>query len=1289
MKFSMLPKSFLRLTIVINILFFNCLSVISQEIFQLPITWIEPTKYEFSDEIFEIPTIQNQDLDQGKPVFYWKKTVKTRSGFVKLVNFVSTPASKKEVEYLAKISFNVPSELIFDAKITSARNENFAVVYCVPFVLKDGIIQKATSLEITIEESETKEVSVEKGFVTNSVLQQGSGTWYKISVARDGIYKIDKSFLESCGISINGLNPNSINIFGNGDGRLPELNATKRTDDLAKNAIYIEGDADGVFNDNDYILFYGWGPNRWSVSTATSFSQDKNVYSDVSCYYINVNSSDTPLRIQSINSTSLPSTQTIVSYSYFDSHENDLVNLAKGGQRWYGELFDVELEKTFNFSIPSIDVNSPLKISATIASNSRFTSGTSLEYSVNGTTLLTDVLPSTSEGYALSARSFQLANPPTTVPLKITVIRNSPTTLTYLDRIIINGRRMLNLSSSQFNFRDLNSVGAGNIGNFQLTGFSSSGFVWNVTNRHAPSIVLGNLSGTTYSFRLPTDSLREFVASNGQTFYTPDRLGVVVSQNLHGLPQADYLIVTHNDFTSQANRLADLHRANGMLVHVVTTEQVYNEYSSGTPDPTAIRMFAKMFYDRGNLNPSTKPKYLLLFGDGTYDPKNRLSNNNNYVITYQMENGENMINAIVTDDYFGMLDDQESISPSDMLDLGIGRLLVSDNTMAKQQVDKIEHYLKNGSSLFNSTTTNCACDATGYSSTFGDWRLNYVQIADDDNGLFVLGDNEPQYNYTKLNHPEMNCDKIYCDAYTQISSAGGERYPEVNAAITNRVERGALVMNYVGHGGELGLANERILTIPEIQSWKNIDKMNLFVSATCEFTRFDDPARVSAGEWGTLNPYGGSIVMMTTTRPIYISVNTLIGEQFFKNVFQRDAQKQPKTFGEIIRLTKNAAGGSDNKRCFTLIGDPALQIALPKMKVITDSVNGLNPSIEIDTIRALSKMTIKGHIEDWNGNDLTSFNGVVYPTIFDKIKMQKTLGQDPNTPIISFETQRNIVYKGKATVTNGHFEFSFVVPKDINFTYGPGKISYYANNENIDAQGYDNQFVIGGLDSTSIADDKGPTIELFFNDQKFVSGGITDKTPILIANLFDENGINTVGNGIGHDITAILDDNTANPIVLNEYYVANLDSYQSGKVRYVFPPVANGTHKLTLKAWDVNNNSSQASLNFVVQEKVNFSLAHVLNYPNPFTTHTEFFFEHNQVRTELEAQIQVFTVSGKLIKTINQVVKSEGYRSEGIVWDGKDDFGDQLAKGVYVYLLRVKNPSGESSEKVEKLVILK
>ncbi|MFM7661493.1 MAG: type IX secretion system sortase PorU [Bacteroidota bacterium] len=1259
-------------------------NLLSQKIIRLEIPHEDPKPYSFEGREILVPSIKNQTINDREPSFFWKEKINSAKN-LKLISFRTEEASKQEIIYLNEFIPNISEEPQILHQVTRVRNDYFTVVDVKPYFKKNNEFLKIVSLEFELEEliEDSYITNNEKDFVDNSVLKEGSGVWFKIAVDRDGIFKIDKDFLESCGINTSNLNPNFINIYGNGEGMLPEKNSLPRIDDLAKNAIFIKGESDGIFNSDDYILFYGWGPHKWNLKNGTEFLRATNVYSDLSYYFINIDPNNTPSRIQNLPEVSEPAELSVSSYDFRDIYENDLVNLVGGGKRWYGELFDVELERVFNFSIPNIDTF-PIKISSSLAVNGP---GNSQTFSVNGSPIFNSNIIYQGD-YTRIETNFTFESEVPNIPLKLTVSRSNPSILTYLDRLTLNARRKLTFYGTQLNFRNILQIQPNAISEYNISNFPSLGFVWDLSDRNAPKKVTGNIENNTFKFKA-NSSYIEYVASNGSSFYTPEKIGSVSYQNLHGLEQVEFLIVTHPSFIGQANRLADLHRAEGTTTHVVTTEQVYNEFSSGAQDAVAIRMLAKMFHDRSLTNPSSDLKYLLLFGDGTYDPKNRLANNNNMIVTYQADNSENYISCYVSDDFFGMLDDNEAFSSIDLLDIGIGRILASDLTQAQQQVDKIEHYLKNGSQLFNSNNTSC-CLESNVNSTFGDWKLKYVQIADDEeNNYFIVNDTENQCEEVLSNNFEMNCDKLYLDAFPQQTTAGGQRYPDVYNAITDRIQRGALLVNYVGHGGEVGLAEERVVTIPQINSWSNINALTLFVSATCEFTKYDDPKRVSAGEWVSLNPYGGAIALMTTTRAVYFSVNSSVGSALFENVFDRNSDNSPLTFGEIMMRTKNDALQSDNKRSFTLIGDPALKISLPKILIKTDSINGVNPMIEIDTLNALSKVRVKGHIEDHLGVIQTNFNGILIPSIFDKVKTMKTLGQDSESQEIEFELQRNVVYKGKTSITNGYFDFSFVVPKDIALNIGKGKISYYAFNSATDAFGFDTNFRIGGINPNGLVDNEGPELELYLNDENFISGSVTDETPVLIIKAFDENGINTVGNGIGHDITAIIDDKTADPIVLNDFYTGDLDSYQSGQIRYQMSLLEPGLHTLEVKAWDVNNNSSTVKCEFMVYEKENPILSHVYNYPNPFTTSTEFMFEHNQSCSSLDVQIQIFAISGKLVKTINESVSTVGFRNQGIMWDGRDDYGDQLGKGVYIYSLKVKNPDGQVAEKTEKLVLLK
>ena len=1240
----------------------------------------------FEGMTFSNASIYFQHLEEVAP--------KTNASF-ELLGIQTVPAHDKEIEFLKKEAFHITETPEWNGTVVNGGGKRYLVISMVPFIRKNNAIHRITSFSVKQSTIPFVQNYQEKSFAAESVLRPGSGSWYKIAVTQDGLYKIDRQFLASIGINTSNLNPQHIHIYGNGEGLLPERNDIPRIDDLAMNAIYIEGESDGVFNDNDYILFYAKGPHRWDVAnTSGHFVNIRNLYSDQSCYFININPNVAPLRVQSQPSSTAPATHNVSSYSYRSVHENDFTNPSKSGQRWYGEEFDVELSRTFNFPIPNPVPNAPSMAVISMGSNSPSSSSGNLLFTINGALHSTVPVPSNSNYYARTTQTLNFSNSNATISVKIDFQRNIPSVTAHLDKIEINSRRQLYFTGSQFSFRDLESVGAGNISDFTIQNFPANGFVWDVTNKNIPHLVSGQTSGSSFSFRMPTDNLTEYVASNNQQFFTPSFVEKVNNQNLHALEQVDYLIITPPGFISHANRLADLHRSNnGLTVHVINVNEIYNEFSSGAMDAGAIRRFVKMFYDRST-SQTDAPKYVCLFGDGSYDPKNRVSGNNNYIPTYQLIGSqftENPQFNIVADDFFAILDDNEGMSSGVLPDVGVGRLLVSDNQMAKEQINKIEHYMKGGSNFYIDNNVNCIDGVS--TSSFGDWRTKNVNVADLED-WFINTDLEPIYQYTKTNHPEMNTDKLYLDAYQLESTVAGNRSPALNEALMNSFYSGSLVINYVGHGSELQLSDARILTTATIQDLKNSDRLPVFVSATCEFTRFDNPELVSAGEWMSINPVGGAIAMMTTTRTVGYSINSDIVSSFFRNVFQRNANHSPRTFGEIIMQTKiGTSSSSTDKMAFTLIGDPALKIALPQYKIVIDSINGVNPQLATDTIQALSKVKVKAHIEDFQGNVLTNFNGVATPSLYDKPKQLKTLGQKPgpssnHANVNDFELQKNIIYRGQSTVTNGHFSFEFIVPKDINYSYGNGKFSLYADNKNVDAAGEEQRIIVGGVNPQGLDDDIGPEINMFLNNENFVNGGITDEVPFLIAKLKDENGINTVGNGIGHDITIVIDEKTSNPIVLNEYFKNDLDSYQSGELRYQLTKLAPGRHTLTLKVWDVNNNSSQETIEFIVQEKSELSLDHVLNYPNPFTTNTEFYFEHNQCCTELEAQIQIFTVSGRLVKTINKSIYTQGYRSEGIHWDGKDDFGDDLARGVYVYRLKVRTPNGEIAEKLEKLVLL-
>ncbi|MEZ4922025.1 MAG: type IX secretion system sortase PorU [Crocinitomicaceae bacterium] len=1197
----------------------------------------------------------------------------------------------KEVElpsYYDKKALSKNIDLSIDFSIS--RSQNFITATYHPIILQNGIPKLIEKLTVLVSYEANEMIGHDRAatFASSSVLS--GGDWYKIGVDRSGVFKIDYSFLNSIGVNVSGLNPNHINIYGNHFPEMPIYNYQYRPDDLLKNAIYISGDGDNSFDASDYILFYASGPDV-VIPNTYDFQVEKNHLDSLSYYFIHISSADTPKRIGSVNNSVNTVTHSVSSFNDYYLHENNDENLLKSGEKWFGEFFDIELTKSFSVPLTDLNTASPIQMKTVLASEVKSGTG-SLQVMVNGVQQ-DNISCSTFSGSLtvamLNNSTVNFTSSTGSLSVTLNFNRSSPASTAWLDYMLFNYERNATLASDQILIRDIPSVGIGNVVQYSVASSSAASQFWEVTDPSNAAKINGSLAGSNYTFSLDADSLRSIVAFNTNQAYTPLFLKKISNQNLHALSQVEYVIVAHESLIEQANRLADLHRAHGMSVHVADIQQVYNEFSGGMADPIAIRWFVKMFYDRAAGDPNLMPKYLCLFGDGSYDPLNRIEGNNYLLPTYQSPGGGSNVNyseSFTSDDFFGILDDSEQMLPSDMIDVGVGRIPVSDLANAKQVVDKIEHYMNFGSYLY-SNVPSVQTDENGYASTFGDWRNKLVLMADDENSGTFVTDCEELSDSTEELYPEMNVVKIYLDAYKQLITSGGQRYPEVVEAVNQNITRGALVFNYVGHGGETGLTLERAVTYAMIENWVNVNNMCVFISATCEFSRFDDMERESAGERTLTSPYGGAVGLLTTTRLVYISLNSELVRKLYTVLFAEE-NGEPLALGEIIRRTKNITSNTNNKRNFTLLGDPALKLGKPDPLIVTDSVNGVSITATNDTLKALSKVTISGHVGDAGGNLMSSYNGIVYPTVYDKKKIKKTLGQDLQSPVLSFDTQTNIIYKGKATVTNGYFKFSFVVPKDIDYSIGKGKISYYSHDSNSNNYGYDTTILVGGVDPNGIVDNVGPDITLYMNDPNFANGGLTDESPLFIAEVVDENGINTTGNGIGHDITLIVDGNTSDPIILNNYYEADLDTYQSGKVTYQFNGLEPGPHSLVFKVWDVNNNSAEATLDFVVVEEQDIGISHLLNYPNPFTTNTDFFFEHNQISTSMDVKIEIFTVSGKLVKTIIENVNTSGFRSEGINWNGRDDYGDKLARGVYVYKLSIETAEGKRAHALEKLVIL-
>lgn len=1120
--------------------------------------------------------------------------------------------------------------------------------------------------------------SAQRVYADHSVL--ASGNWYKIKVKTAGVYRIDIPFLNSLGINTGSLASNSIRIFGNGGWMLPEAASGFRYDDLFENAIQVVDGGDGILNGSDYILFYAPAPDRWiKDSVNKSFRHQKHLYSEESFYYITIGGAGKRVA----DAANAPASNlTITSFDDLYFHELDTFNLLSSGREWYGEEFTdapgKTLSRNFSLSLPGI-AGQPATlrthcIARSFGSSSRFT------VRVNNDPLIeADILPVQNGPYDLYARenissaNFVPAQDNLTINFQYTP--GSFGSQGWLNWFELLARRSLSMNgANQLHFRDWNSVGAGNSGEFIISSATSTTQVWDITNPLEPVRMNTTLNGANIHFVNSCDQLREYIAFNNAGYLVPEAVGRVPNQDLHAAVQTDMLLITHPDLLAQANVLANYHQQRDNLhTTVVTTEQVYNEFSSGTPDPAAIRDYAKMFYDRSGGDSTKRPKYLLLFGDASFDYKNRITNNTNLVPAWESPVSLDPLSTYTSDDFFGFLDDGDDINGNGtyLLDIGIGRIPAANEREAKAIVDKILNYHS--------------------AAALGLWRNELTFVADDEDNNLHLQDAEIITSAASSTNPIFNNDKIYLDLYRQQSGPGGARYPEVNQAISNSIFNGTLIWNYTGHGGYRRLAEEVVLDQDIINTFNNANRLPLFVTATCDFAPYDNPLISSIGENLLLREKTGAIALMTTTRLVFAFSNRVMNENYLRAALQRDADGRYPSLGEAVRRAKNTTytffGDVINNRKFTLLGDPALTLAYPIYRVSATAINNVPISATPDTLKALSQYSISGVVQDLDGNVMTDFNGTVYSTVFDKAQTVNTLGNDPGSAVTPVQVQKNIVFKGKAKVTNGAFTINFIVPKDINYQFGNGKISFYADNGSVDGHGAHTDIVIGGS-GNGVADNEGPDIKAYLNDESFVNGGITHNRPILLVKLADSSGINVMGTGIGHDLVAIMDNDPEKQFVLNEFYESEIDNFRRGMVRFQMPELEEGWHTLTIKAWDAANNSGEKTIEFRVVRNDRLSIDHVLNYPNPFTTSTTFWFDHNRAGEELRVSVEIYTITGKLVKTIRQTIFSTGNRSSEVQWNGRDDYGNRLGRGVYIYRLKVQAADGKSAEKLEKLYIL-
>ncbi len=1096
------------------------------------------------------------------------------------------------------------------------------------------------------------------------------GVWYKLAILKKGVYQLDRDYLNSIGVNTNQLDPKNIKIYSTGAGGMIPQSLSVPRPELKQNRILVTGSEDNSFDQGDQVIFYANGPDYFGYNTSTnSFEHEKNLYSDTAFYFLNITQGNS-LRVADQAPIS-GEYETVTWYDDYVVFEEDVTNIRSEGRQWFGpQLFNGStLEMHIPFQVAGIVHEKPMTLKTRMIAISDVE--TSFDIAVNGLNVLNVIIPSRPIGdYDPSAipRSESIEIETKDIPdiqdkLDIDLTYNAPSSGLgngYLDYIFLEFARELKLYGSSTTFRSVQSTQE-QISTFVISEASQDVIVWDITDSTSPI----NVPVSQGKFNAATTVLKEFVMFQTSNLPKPVLHKKLSNQNILGNIETDAIIVTYPPFRSEAERLAEFHNEyDGLNVKVVTTEHIYNEFSSGMQDISAIRDFVKYQYDLG----SGRLKYLLLFGDCSYDYKKRFSRNQNFVPVYEARESLDPIYSYSSDDYYGFLEDHEGewIEANGFdhtLEIGVGRLPVKNLEEARIMVDKIIRY---------ETSKN----------VFGPWRNDIYFVADDGDTNIHHRDAELLSIMVDTAHSQFNSTKIYLDAFEQDPGP-----PERSSATSQRLDeifaKGGLIVNYTGHGNIDVWADEWILTKNTIRKMTNRRKMPVFVTATCEFGKYDFPLEDSAGEELILNPNGGAIALLTTTRPVFAHTNFVLNRAFYQSVFELENGDNPR-LGDIIRKTKNNSLRGPVNRNFALLGDPMMKLAIPDFKLrVTDVVNTANNS---DTLSALSEIMVTGEVTTPTGEYTSDFNGLITAKVFDKPSIFKTLGNQ-NSPF-TYTVRNTLLFNGHATVENGRFQFKFVVPKNISYNFDKGKISLYAvsGDKSGDASGAEIDIVVGGSNGSPSQDQTPPQINIYFNDTSFKPGQKVSPNPLLLVHLQDENGINISNKGIGQNLTGILDETSH--INLNEFYTAATDTYKEGWISYPLQNLQPGKHSMKIKVWDTYNNFSEREVEFVVSSDSEIIFYEVYNYPNPMTTNTNFVIRHDRDGEELTIDFDIISLNGSHIMQKQYRYSDPGEVIDDITWDGKDINGYPIENGIYIYRFKVTSSLDGATNEIHRRLLI-
>jgi hypothetical protein len=1112
-------------------------------------------------------------------------------------------------------------------------------------------------------------------YASHSVL--ASGKWIQLKVSDNAVYKLTFDEIKKYGI-----NPEKVKIYGYGGWMLDEDFSKTYIDDLPEVPVYINKGADNIFNAGDYLLFYGRGAVKWTYNgVADFFEHENNPYSQYG-YYFMTESDSGPKEMETMASVSNANAKNTNVFDDYAVHERDSITISNTGRELFGESFIGSgiSRKSFTFNMPGIISYSGKVAKLSFAANATIRKELTLSIG-NDMIINYKFLASGLGDHKKADMQDVFAYWPGTDERITTIVTYdaSGQNHAYLNYIALNVRRELKFYNTGYTFfrhRDSRN----NPMQYAIGNATSSCMVWNVTQASDIRRVQTQLNGDQMTFGAANSNvLQEYVMVDySKSFPSPEIISKeIANQNLHNLPPLDMVIIAPAVFLKQAEVMAEKHRTvSGLKVEVIDHKCIFNEFSSGTPDATAYRRFMKMFYDRAT-SESEKPKYLLLFGGGLFDNRHLTSigakaNPDYYLLTFQMKESLSEGTSYGTDDYFGFLDDNEGTNwPNAVIDLGIGRFPVSSLAKAADMVAKVTTYMDN--KLPGNWKNKIIFTADN--SDAGASDINFCNHAKESNQLADFMDE---------NHPEYALSKYYMDAYKAVSVNGKNVYPETKKTFLNKLNEGCFLLNYTGHGSTTAWSSEDMLNITDVRQM-NFEALPLWITATCNFGWFDNLI-TSAGEEAFLNKKGGAIALFTTSRVVTSGANFRINEQLIKYLFQVDNDGKHLRLGDVLRKSKVALRGDSNKLNYVLLGDPALELNYPKMKVQLETINGDTIGGQTFSFKALEKITLAGRVVDEQGNRIDGFSGKLTSSVFDSKQTIESVVVDPKDgeTRFSFTTYPNTIYAGDNEVKNGSFEFSFVVPLDISYTKDKGKMTFYAHDTQSlqDADGSFGNYVLAGTSEDTYNEEAPEIVEMFLNTESFKNGDNVNETPFFFAKVYDEKGINRSGSGLGHDIMVCIDNNPAWTYNLNAYYESL--SATEGTVGFSIPALPAGNHTLSLRVWNIVNIPTADSLYFNVVKGYKPEIFDLQAQNNPARINTFFYLSHSLPATQLAVEIRVYDLTGRVIW--NYTENSSG--NYPIEWDLNSNGGVRVRPGIYLYQAIIKTGTSKEVTKAKKIIVL-